>query len=80
MAYNAFISYSDAADGALAAALQSGLHRFAKPMYKLRGLHVFRDQTNLAVNPALWSSIRAALDQSLFLFCWHPRRQPPRPG
>jgi WD40 repeat protein len=66
MAYNAFISYSHTADGALAAALQSALHSFAKPWYKLRALHIFRDQTNLAVNPALWSSIRDALDQSLF--------------
>ena len=66
MAYNAFISYSHAADGTLAPALQSALHRFAKPWYKLRALHIFRDQTNLAVNPALWSSIREALDQSQF--------------
>lgn len=66
MAYNAFISYSHTADATLAAALQSALHRFAKPWYKLRALHIFRDQTNLAVNPALWSSIRDALDQSLF--------------
>jgi WD40 repeat protein len=66
MAYNAFISYSHTADGTLAAALQSALHSFAKPWYKLRALHIFRDQTNLAVNPALWSSIRDALDQSLF--------------
>jgi WD40 repeat protein len=66
MAYNAFISYSHTADSSLAAALQSTLHRFAKPWYKLRALHIFRDQTNLAVNPALWTSIREALDQSLF--------------
>lgn len=66
MAYNAFISYSHTADGALATSLQSALHSFAKPWYKLRALHIFRDQTNLAVNPALWSSIREALDQSLF--------------
>jgi WD40 repeat protein len=66
MLYNAFISYSHTADGTLAAALQSALHSFAKPWYKLRALHIFRDQTNLAVNPALWSSIRDALDQSLF--------------
>jgi WD40 repeat protein len=64
--YNAFISYSHNTDNILAAALQSALHRFAKPWYKLRALHIFRDQTNLAVNPALWSSIRDALDQSLF--------------
>src|ERR1700680_266517 len=66
MSYNAFISYSHTADSAVAPALQSALHRFAKPWYKLRALHIFRDQTNLAVNPALWSSIREALDQSLF--------------
>src|SRR5580704_14300631 len=67
MPYNAFISYSHTADATLASALQSALHRFAKPWYKLRAVHIFRDQTNLAVNPALWSSIRDALDQSLFL-------------
>jgi WD40 repeat protein len=66
MAFNALISFSHDADHTLAAALQSALHRFAKPWYKLRALHIFRDQTNLAVNPALWSSIRDALDQSLF--------------
>jgi TIR domain len=66
MAYNAFISYSRSADVTLAAALQSALHSFTKPWYKLRALHIFRDQTNLAVNPALWSSIREAIDQSLF--------------
>src|ERR1700720_4139429 len=66
MTYNAFISYSHTADGPLAAALQSALHSFARPWYKLRALHIFRDQTNLAVNPRLWSSIRDALDQSLF--------------
>jgi WD40 repeat protein len=66
VAYNAFISYSHAADGTLAPAVQSALHRFAKPWYRLRALHIFRDQTNLAVNPALWSSIRDALDQSQF--------------
>src|SRR5579872_6900160 len=67
MAYNAFISYCHAADSTVASGLQSGLHSFAKPWYKLRALHIFRDQTNLAVNPALWSSIRDALDQSSFL-------------
>src|ERR1700760_4796553 len=66
MAYNAFLSYSHAADGVLAPALQSALHRFARPWYRLRAVHIFRDQTNLAVNPALWSSIREALDESSF--------------
>src|SRR6202167_6611952 len=66
MSYSAFISYSHTSDSTIASALQSALHRFAKPWYKLRALHIFRDQTNLAVNPALWSSIRDALDQSSF--------------
>ena len=66
MPYNAFISYSHNADSGLAAALQSALHSFARPWYKLRALHIFRDETNLAVNPGLWSSIREALDQSLY--------------
>lgn len=77
--YNAFISYNHIADGTLAAALQSALRTFAKPWYKLRALHIFRDQTNLAVNPALWSSIRAALDQSSFFILLLPKRRP-RPG
>lgn len=67
MLYNAFISYSHAVDGKLAPALQSGLHRFAKPWYRRRALHVFRDQTNLSLNPSLWSSIQTALDQSDWL-------------
>jgi WD40 repeat protein len=66
MGYDAFISYSHTADGTLASALQSALHRFAKPWYKLLALHIFRDQTNLAVNPGLWSSIRDAFDRSSF--------------
>ena len=64
--YDAFMSYSHAADGMLAPALQSALHRFAKPWYRLRALHVFRDKTTLAVTPSLWGAIRAALDQSTF--------------
>lgn len=64
--YDAFISYSHAADGRLAPELQKALHKFAKPWYQRRALHVFRDQTNLSVNPHLWSSIEAALSMSDF--------------
>ena len=64
MAYDAFVSYSHAADGRLAPALQSGLQRLAKPWYRLRALRVFRDETGLSTNPHLWSSIVAALDES----------------
>jgi WD40 repeat protein len=67
MKFDAFISYSHAADGPLASALQSGLHRLAKPWYALRALRVFRDETNLAAEPGLWPSIVAALSHSRFL-------------
>jgi WD40 repeat protein len=64
LAYDAFISYSHAADGQLAPALQSGLQRLAKPWYRLRALRVFRDETGLSTNPGLWSSIVLALDDA----------------
>jgi len=66
MNYDAFISYSHAADGRLAPKVQSGLHRFAKPLLRLRALHVFRDQTSLSATPELWSSIESALNEARF--------------
>ena len=66
MPYNAFMSYSHAADGRLAPELQQALHGFAKPWYRLRAMHVFRDATNLHVTPKLWPAIQTALDQSTF--------------
>ncbi len=66
MAYDAFISYSHAADSELGAALQRALHRLARPWYRLRALHVFRDKTSLAASPALWPSILAALSHSSY--------------
>ena len=62
--YRGFISYSHAADERLAPALQSGLHRFAKPWYRLRAMRVFRDKTGLAVTPELWGSIQKALEDA----------------
>lgn len=64
MPFDAFISYSHAADGKLAPTIQRGLHRFAKSLFSLRALRIFRDKTNLAVNPELWGSIVSALDAS----------------
>jgi WD40 repeat protein len=61
------MSYSHAADGMLAPALQAALHQFAKPWYRLRAVHVFRDESNLSANPHLWSSIQAAIEDSEFL-------------
>ena len=66
IAYDAFISYSHAADGKLAPALQNALQRFAKPWYRLRALHLFRDQTSLSATPGLWPSIEAALKSSRY--------------
>ena len=60
--YDAFISYSHAADGAFAPSLQDGLQKLAKPWRQRRALEVFRDETGLSVNPALWTSICAAMD------------------
>ena len=67
MKYNAFISYSHAADGRMAPALQSALERFAKPWYKLRNLNIFRDEASLSASPHLWSNIQKALDNSEYL-------------
>ena len=62
--FAAFISYSHAADGKLAPALQGALQRFAKPWYRLRALTVFRDQTSLSASPSLWTSIERSLAAS----------------
>ncbi|MFI5495220.1 TIR domain-containing protein [Actinoplanes sp. NPDC051859] len=64
MRFDGFISYSHAADGRLAPAVQRGLHRLAKPWHRRRALWIFRDQTGLSVTPALWSAIQEALDGS----------------
>lgn len=61
MVYDGFISYSHAADGLLAPALQSGLQRLAKPWNSRRALRIFRDETGLSTNPHLWSAIVADL-------------------
>ena len=62
--YDGFISYSHAADDLLAPRLQAGLQRFAKPWWKRRAVRMFRDESSLAANPHLWSSITEALDSS----------------
>lgn len=71
--YDAFLSYSHAADGALAPALQSALHRLARPWNRLRALTVFRDKTSLSASPELWPAIVAALsDARYFLLLASP--------
>ena len=65
--YNAFISYSHNLDKQIAASLQSALQRFAKPWFKLRRLHIFRDEASLAANPYLWKNIESAIRESEYL-------------
>src|SRR3954462_8989791 len=65
-AYDAFISYSHAADGELAPALQTGLQSLGKPWYRRRILRIFRDTTSLAATPELWPTIEQALAESRF--------------
>src|SRR5829696_7997268 len=73
MRYRAFISYSHAADGKRAPAIQRALHRIAKPWFRLRTMRVFRDQTNLATSPGLWTSIESALkDAEFFVYLASP--------
>ena len=72
--YRAFLSYSHAADNDLAAFLQSGLQRFAKPWYRRRAIRVFRDTTGLGATPDLWGSIRAALQASQYFILFASER------
>ncbi len=64
MAFDAFISYSHAADGRLAPALQRAIRRLAKPWSRARALRVFRAESALTANPHFWSSIQTALGES----------------
>src|SRR4051812_8029749 len=66
-AYDAFISYSHAADARLATALEQGLERLARPWNRLRAMSVFRDETDLTLNPDLWGMISGRLDRSTYL-------------
>lgn len=61
--YDAFLSYSHAADGRFGPRLQALLEGFARSGSR-RALRVFRDEQNLAANPDLWGSIEEALAAS----------------
>ena len=77
--YDAFISYSHAADAPLAAALERGLERLARPWNRLRAMSVFRDENDLTLNPDLWGMISERLDRSshlVLLMCPESARSP----
>ena len=65
--HDAFLSYNQAADERLAAALEVGLERLAKPLFKLRAVDVFRDKTGMAASTGLWSSLESHLAGSRWL-------------
>lgn len=52
--------------GGLRPHCQSALQRFARPWYRTRALHIFRDNANLAANPHLWRSIQESLASSRY--------------
>src|SRR5215211_4839094 len=62
--FDAFVSYSHAADGRLAPALQTALQSIGKPWYRRRALRLFRDTTSLSASPELWPTIERALERS----------------
>jgi hypothetical protein len=62
--YDAFISYSHAADSRLAPALHRGLQRLTRAWYQRQALRIFRDQTSLAANPDLYATIERELRES----------------
>jgi hypothetical protein len=66
-AFDAFVSYSHAADDALAPAVRRGLEHLSKPWYRRRALSVYLYKTGLGVTPELWSTIVRALDASGYL-------------
>jgi len=72
MHYDAFISYSHRADDFRASALQRVLESIARPFYRRRALNIFRDQTSLTANPALWPSIERALQRARFFIILEP--------
>ncbi|GAA4474298.1 TIR domain-containing protein [Phytohabitans houttuyneae] len=65
--YDAFISYSHAADDLLAPAIHRALHQIARPRYRIRALRVYRDKTTLEITASLWPTIERALADSRYL-------------
>lgn len=65
--YDAFISYSHAADGLLGPAIQRLMERIAKPWFKLRAMRIFLDQTDLTATPDGWLTIERELLRSRYL-------------
>lgn len=65
--YNAFISYSHHMGSDLAPSLETGLEKFAKPLFKKRALDIFRDSNDLSASPDLWGKIVDGLNESEYV-------------
>ena len=65
--FDAFISYARSASTLEAQRLQTAIQTFAKPWYRLRAVRIFRDDSSMSANPALWSSIEQGLVQARWL-------------
>ncbi|MFJ9590692.1 toll/interleukin-1 receptor domain-containing protein [Streptomyces acidicola] len=64
---DAFISYSQSKNAALAKKLQRGLERLAVSRFRRMRMSVFRDVTGLPANHDLWQSIQRELARSRYL-------------
>lgn len=62
--FDAFISYARSSSTSLASALQTALEKFAKPWNRLRAIRVFRDDSSMSANSALWSTIEGGLREA----------------
>ncbi len=65
--HDAFISYSQRGDKAVARALRSVVQSIGKPWWKVRSLNVFLDATSLSAAPSLWQGITEKLAASRYL-------------
>src|SRR5215813_7057519 len=65
--FDAFLSYSWAADAKIAPLIQSILQQFLRPWYKLRALNIFRDLSSLPASSNLTVSLKERLDKSKHL-------------
>ena len=63
-AWDAFVSYARSNSERTAIAVQRGLQRFARPWNQRRAVRIFRDDSAMSTNPALWSAIEAGLSAS----------------
>jgi TIR domain len=64
--YDAFISYSHAADRSLSRPVQRCLETLAKPLYQRKALWIFRDEPSLAATSGLWPTIQLAMESSRY--------------